>query len=78
MADFIGTFEKMILKPARKPIAKVNGEVVMTSTLWNNLNPEDAYNMALRWCAFFAMPSQEGTKITSEQPQESPTERMEA
>ena len=71
-------FEKMILKPAKKPIAKVDGRVVMTSVLWSNLHPDDAWNMAVRWCVFFAMPSLEGTKKSSEQQSDSVTERMEA
>jgi len=78
MADFIGTFTKMILIPSRKPLARVDGKVPMTSTLWNNLSPDDAYNMAVRWCSFFAMPSQEGMKTTLDQQSDSHMERKEA
>jgi hypothetical protein len=74
IGQFIGTFENMALTPAKKAICRVDGQVNMTSALWDNLQPEDAFNMAVRWCAFFAMPSLEGVNKESEKQPESPTE----
>jgi hypothetical protein len=78
-SKFNTTFEKMacVINP-RKSICLIDGRLAMNSTLWANLCPKDAKAMALRWTAFFAMPSEEGEKTTSEQPSESQTELMEA
>lgn len=78
IAEFILTFEAMATMKARKPIALVDGHQAMTQSLWSNLKPDDAFAMAVRWCAFFGMPSAEGVKTISGRPSESHTERTEA
>jgi len=79
IGQFIGTFEKMVcVRGAKKSVVMIDGKQAMTAALWGNLKPEDAFNMAVRWCAFFGTPSQEGRKTTSDRPLESPTELMEA
>lgn len=62
---FIETFEAMATLPARKPIALVDGRQAMTQALWASLKPDDAFGMAVRWCSFFAMPSEGGDKTIS-------------
>jgi hypothetical protein len=78
IGNFIGTFEKMVCTVARKGVCMVDGRLSMVSSIWNNLTPDDAFEMALRWCAFFGTPSIEGEKNTSEPQPESPTERTAA
>lgn len=78
LSVFIEIFRKMILSPAKKSICLVNGDVVMTDALWDKLEPDCALDMAVRWCAFFAMPSEGGRKTSYDQPSESHTEPVEA
>lgn len=76
--DFLSTFEKMVCIPKpKKSICLIDGRAIMTSALWENLNPKDAKEMAYRWCAFFVMPSEEGLTKSSGQRSESHTELME-
>lgn len=77
ISKFMETFAKMACLKARKSICMVGGELAMTSAIWSNLKPDDAFNIAVRWCSFFAMPSEGGVKISSDQPSESHMERME-
>jgi uncharacterized membrane protein len=77
IGNFIETFEKMACLNGRKSICILDGHQSMTSVIWSNLKPDDAFNMAVRWCSFFGMPSEGGAKITSGQPSELPMERME-
>ena len=73
-AQFLSTFEKMVLMPLEgqaRPICRVSDSVIMTRPLWDKLHPDDAFAMATRWCAFFAMPSTEGAPTISEQQPES-------
>jgi len=77
MGTFIGTFEKMVTARAKKTICMVDNKVAMTGALWGNLHPDDALEMAVRWCAFFGTPSQEGQRTTSDQQSESHTEPTE-
>jgi len=76
-SKFNATFEKMacVINP-RKSICLIDGRLAMNSTLWATLCPKDAKAIALRWTAFFAMPSEGGAKISSDQPSELPTEPM--
>lgn len=78
IGDFIETFEQMACMKARKPICLIDGQQAMTSALWANLKPDDAFEMAVRWCSFFAMRSDEQGKTISGQPFESHSGRMEA
>jgi hypothetical protein len=77
--QFISTFAKMacVINP-RKAVCMIDGRRAMNETLWNDLCPDDAIEMALRWVSFFVMPSEGGAKNTSEQPQESASQPMEA
>jgi hypothetical protein len=77
-SEFVGTFEKMVcVSTPRKAICLVDGKITMNDVLWKNLRPDDAIEMALRWCAFFGMPSQEGEKTSSEPPSTSAPQPME-
>ena len=78
MVDFLQTFKKMVLMPLEgnaRPICKVDDNCNMTEMIWSKLRPNDVEKMAVRWCAFFAMPSQEGEPTTSGPQLESVTER---
>jgi hypothetical protein len=74
-SKFNATFAKMacVINP-KKSICLIDGRLAMNSTLWANLCPKDAKAIALRWAAFFVMPSEEGEKTSSEEQSESPTE----
>lgn len=76
--EFISIFETMACMKARKPIVLVDGVQAMTTALWAGLKPDDAYNMAVRWCTFFAMPSEMGGQTISGQQSGSPTGRTAA
>lgn len=64
-ADFLETFRRMVCKKASKAIALIDGEVPVTDAIWNRLNPDDALRMAIRWTAFFGMPSIGDQKTSS-------------
>jgi len=78
-SKFNATFAKMacVVNP-KKSICLIDGRLAMNSTLWANLCPKDAKAIALRWAAFFVMPSEEGERTSSEEQSELPTEPMEA
>jgi len=76
IGQFIGTFEKMVCTKAKKSVVLVDDRVPLTSALWNSLHPEDAFNVAIRWCSFFGTPSPGGQKTISARPSESHTEPM--
>lgn len=75
IGEFIETFEHMATMKARKPIVLVDGHQAMTQSLWALLKPDDAFNMAVRWCSFFGTPSEGGDKITSDPQSDSVTGR---
>lgn len=55
-SDFVEIFGKMVTTNKGRSICLVDGAVPMTSSLWLKMKPEDAYNAAVMWAAFFAMP----------------------
>lgn len=55
-SEFVEIFGKMVVTNKGRSICLVDGVVPMTSSLWLKMKPEDAYNAAVRWAAFFAMP----------------------
>jgi hypothetical protein len=77
--QFISTFAKMacVINP-RKAVCMIDGRRAMNDTLWNDLCPDDAIEIALRWCSFFVMPSEGGAKTTSEEPSTSASPLTEA
>jgi DNA polymerase II small subunit/DNA polymerase delta subunit B len=79
LPQFVGTFAKMacFINP-RKSVCMIDGRLAMNETLWNDLCPDDALEMAFRWVSFFVMPSEEGAKTTSEPQPESASPPMEA
>lgn len=77
IGKFIETFEKMACLKGRSSVCMVDGKQSMTAAIWANLKPDDAFNMAVRWCSFFGMPSEGGEKTLSDRPSESHTERTE-
>lgn len=78
VADFVDIFRQMVVKSARKAVCLFDDIQPMTDALWDKLTPDDAFNMAIRWCVFFAIPSVADEKTTSVQPSGSPTELREA
>lgn len=64
-ADFMECFRAMACMRASKPVVMVDGEQAMTDAIWSNLHPDDGYKMAIRWAAFFAMPSVDSRKKSS-------------
>lgn len=75
IGEFIDTFEVMACMKARKPLVLVDGIQAMTSALWANLKPDDAFNMAARWLSFFVTRFEAGEQTTSGPQSESPTGR---
>lgn len=76
VSDFFESFRAMVCMKARRPIMMINGEQAMTDAIWQNVNPDDAYRMAIRWTAFFGMPSGGGQKTTSNKPSSSSGQPM--
>ena len=62
IGQFISTFEKMICTPGKTSLASVDGRTPMTPYLWTIIDPDDGFDMAVRWCAFFGMRSERGAK----------------
>lgn len=67
-SDFLDTFRSMACMRASKPIVMLDGEQSMTDAIWSSMHPDDGYKMAIRWAAFFAMPSVDGLKTSSSKP----------
>ena len=67
-SDFLDTFRSMACMKAGKPIVMLDGEQSMTDSIWSTMHPDDGYKMAIRWAAFFAMPSADGQKTSSNKP----------
>lgn len=67
-SDFLDTFRAMACARSNKPIVMVDGEQTMTDSIWSSMHPDDGYKMAIRWAAFFAMPSVDGLKTSSSTP----------
>lgn len=68
VAEFIDAFRAMACMNSRKAIVRLDGEQAMTDAIWSNMHPDDGYKMAVRWAAFFAMPSADGQKTMSNKP----------
>lgn len=66
--EFLECFRAMACARADKPIVMLDGEQAMTDSIWRTMHPDDGYKMAVRWAAFFAMPSADGQKTTSNKP----------
>lgn len=66
--EFVETFRAMACMRANKPVVMLDGEQAMTDAIWMAMHPDDAYKMAIRWAAFFAMPSVDGLKTSSNKP----------
>lgn len=69
--DFVEAFRAMACMRANKPVVMLDGEQAMTDAIWMSMHPDDAYKMAIRWAAFFAMPSVDGLKTSSSKPSNS-------
>jgi len=57
LAHFVDDFRKMAVNKGGRSICVVDGVQPMTDAIWNTLHPDDAIGMAVRWAAFFTMPS---------------------
>lgn len=68
LPGFVATFEAMACLKGRTSVCMIDGKQAMTAALWATLKPDDALKIAVRWCAFFVMPSAGGVKISSGQP----------
>lgn len=67
-AEFMDVFRAMACARSAKPIVMLDGEQAMTDSIWSTMHPDDGYAMAIRWAAFFAMPSVDGLKTSSSKP----------
>lgn len=67
-SDFLDCFRAMACMKASKPVVMLDGEQSMTDAIWSTMHPDDGYKMAVRWAAFFAMPSADGQKTMSNKP----------
>ena len=65
VAEFMETFRVMACMNSRKPIVTLDDEQRLTDAIWSNMHPDDGYKMAIRWAAFFAMPSDADQKTSS-------------
>lgn len=74
ISSFITTFQKLACSHVKQSACMVDGKTPMTKAIWDNLYPNDAFDMAVRWITFFDTPSEGGQKTTSGQPSESHTE----
>jgi len=70
-SEFLSIFQKMACKTLRRSVCVVDGIQVMTPGLWSEMHPDDAFNMAVKWCSFFGMPLEGAGKNTQEQQPES-------
>jgi hypothetical protein len=68
VSEFLDCFRAMACMRSSKPIVSLDGEQAMTDAIWQNLSLDDGYKMAVRWAAFFAMPSVDGQKKSSSKP----------
>lgn len=68
VSDFLECFRAMACMRASKPIVMLDGEQTMTDSIWQSLSLNDGYKMAIRWTAFFAMPSADGPKKSLNKP----------
>ena len=71
IVDFIDTFRKMVTKTnAKKHLAFVDGNqtVPLGKVLWDRMHPDEAFYMAVRWCAFFVTAVDTPQKPKSGQP----------
>jgi hypothetical protein len=66
MDHFLNDFQKMACNKRQSSICVVDNEQPMTETIWDKLHPQDAIDIALRWAAFFTMPSEFHQSIESE------------
>lgn len=79
VSKFLEIFQEMAtLRGAQKSICRLDAGQPMTGPLWDKLTPDDAYNMAVRWCVNFGMPSDGSGKTISDRQSGSPMEPMEA
>lgn len=51
--EFVDTFRKLIIARTRKPICMVDSVEKFTESMWDKLNVDEAFNIAVRWCSFF-------------------------
>lgn len=65
VSEFLECFRAMACMRASKPVVMLDGEQAMTDAIWQHLSLNDGYKMAIRWTAFFAMPSADGQKKSS-------------
>ena len=67
ISAWMTAFKNMACSHVRQSMCMVDGKVPMTSALWDNLHPDDSFDMSIRWISFFGMPSEEGQKTSSDQ-----------
>jgi hypothetical protein len=78
-SHFCDVFEKMMcVRNPSKAICMIDGRYSMNDNLLKGVHPDDVEDMAVRWFIFFATPSEEGRKTSSEQPSTSQPQPMEA
>lgn len=64
-SEFMEVFRAMACMRSVKPIVLLDGEQAMTDPIWSTMHPDDGYQMAIRWAAFFATPSVDSQKKSS-------------
>ncbi len=77
LCNFVEEFQKIACRSAQKSICVVDGETPMSSAIWEELHPEDAEGAALKWAAFFTMPSDLKGASGSDNASESPIQAKE-
>jgi len=60
--DFTQTFKEMACLRTDTPVVICNGLEPMKEGIWEKVGVDDAFEMAVRWCSFFATPSDRGQK----------------
>lgn len=80
IVEFMKTFQKIAIKPgARKSIALVDGNptIPLTQTMLDKMHPDEAFDLAIKYCSFFVTAVDTPLTAKSEQPQESDTSAVE-
>lgn len=70
-SEFLAIFQKMACKTLQRSVCVIDGKEKMTPGLWAKLHPDDAFGMAIKWCAFFVTALDGAAKNTSKPQSES-------
>jgi hypothetical protein len=73
ICTFVRAFSKLCFAKSKKNICMVDGNEKMTEALFDRMHPEEAFNLAVRWCNFFVTALAGQEENGSRQPSKSAT-----